>query len=91
MNLQFYTFVITNTIAFGISYYIKYKTKEEYNEKLNIILHRITKLEVEVSELHETLDTLEEALHKKHTDMRVSHEQLGSKIDKFIVSNYDIN
>lgn len=95
MNLELLTFILANTITGTIFFkyladYIKQTLIEEHQEKLDFLLHKINKLETEVAELHETLDVLEEGLHKKHFDMRVSQEQLGNKIDSFIVSNYDV-
>lgn len=95
MNLELFTFILANTITGTLFFkyiadYIKQKISEEYEEKLDFLLHKINSLEAEITELHETLDVLEEGLHKKHIDMRVSHEQLGNKIDTFIVSNYDV-
>lgn len=91
MNLELFTFILANTIFYKyLTYYIKQKMSKEYNEKLDFLLHKINSLEVEITELHDTLDVLEEGLHKKHIDMKSSHEQLGNKIDTFIVSNYDI-
>jgi len=95
MNLELLTFILANTITGTILfkylvYYIKQTIIEEHEKKSCFLLHKINKLETEITELHETLDVLEEGLHKKHTDMKYSHEQLGNKIDTFIVSNYDI-
>lgn len=95
MNLELLTFILANTITGTIFFkyisdYIKETIIEEHEKKLDFLLHKINKLETEITELHETLDVLEERLHKKHVDMRVSHEQLGNKIDTFIVSNYDV-
>lgn len=99
MNLELFTFILANTITGTIFFkyiadYIKQKIsekyEEKYEEKLDFLLHKINSLEAEITELHETLDVLEEGLHKNHIDMRVSHEQLGNKIDTFIVSNYDV-
>lgn len=96
MNLELFTFILANTITSTIFFkyladYIKQKVSKDYDEKLNFLLTKINNLEAEVSELHETLDVLEEGLHQKHIDMKTSHEQLGNKIDTFIVSNYDIS
>jgi len=95
MNLELLTFILANTITGTIFFkyladYIKQTLIKEHQEKLDFLLHKINSLEAEITELHETLDVLEEGLHKKHIDMRVSHEQLGNKIDSFIVSNYDV-
>ena len=92
MNLEIFTFILANTITCTIflKYIIKQKITMEYQEKLDLVLHKINSLDLEVSELHETLDILEELLHKKHIDMRQSQEVLSSKIDSYIISNYDI-
>jgi predicted nucleic acid-binding Zn-ribbon protein len=91
MNLELLTFILANTITGTIFFnYLADYIKQEHQEKLDFLLHKINSLEAEITELHETLDVLEEGLHKKHIDMRVSHEQLGNKIDSFIVRNYDI-
>lgn len=95
MNIEFLAFILANSITTTVFFkyianYIKQKNNEEYQQKLDFLLHKTNYLESEITELHETLDLLEECLHKKHIDMRVSHEQLGNKIDTFIVSNYDV-
>lgn len=95
MNLELFTFILANTITGTIFFkyiadYIKQKISEDYEDKLNFLLHKINSLETELIELHESLDVLEDRLHKKHIDMRVSQEQLTSKIDSYIVSNYDV-
>ena len=91
MNIQILTFILANTITGTVlfKYLIDYLNKTT-QDKLDFLSHKVNKLESELSELHETIDLLEECLHRKHNDMNQSHEQLGNKIDSFIVSNYDV-
>ena len=57
-----------------------------YKFSLNIILwllSKINKLELEVSDLHETIDSLEEKLVIKENILKESNELLFNKLDGF--------
>lgn len=94
MSLQLLSFVFINGISTAIlikyvTEYIYTKFSKEKDEQVLWLLVKINKLESEVSNLHETIDTLEEKLIAKENMLRESSELLFNKIDNFIISNYD--
>ena len=94
MSLQLLSFVFVNGVSTTIlikylTDYIYTKVSKEKDEQVLWLLAKINKLESEVSDLHETIDTLEEKLIAKENILRESSELLFNKIDNFIISNYD--
>ncbi len=94
MSIQILSVVILNgiTSAIIIKYIAKYIHKKISNvkdEQILWLLSKINKLELEVSDLHQTIDTLEEKLLIKENILKQSSELLFNKLDNFIISNYD--
>lgn len=91
MTFEIFTLICANIITGTVFFkYIEESINKEHSTHTRFILQKLYKLELEVNEIHEVLDTLDEKLHKKHINMKQSHELLDSKIDNFIISNYDI-
>jgi len=96
MSLQILSIFILNgiTSAIVIKYiadYIHTRVNNVKDEQILWLLSKINKLELEVSDLHETIDMLEEKLIIKENILKESNELLFNKLDNFIMSNYDIN
>ena len=94
MSIQALSLLFVNGIATTI--FFKYMTEylyvrfvKEKEEQMLWLLSKINKLENEMNELHETIDSLEEKLQEKEIMLRESSDLLFSKIDNFIISNYD--
>jgi hypothetical protein len=94
MSVQALSLLFVNGVATTI--FFKYMTEyfytrfvKEKEEQMLWLLSRINKLENEISELHETIDVLEEKIQEKEIMLRESSDLLFSKIDNFIISNYD--
>lgn len=94
MSVQALSILFVNGVATTI--FFKYMTDylystfvKEKEEQILWLLSKINKLENEMSELHETIDSLEEKLQEKEIMLRESSDLLFSKIDNFIISNYD--
>lgn len=94
MSVQAISFILFNGITSVIfcKYVVKYvyeKITKEKDEQILWLLAKINKLENEVTELHETIDVLEEKIQAKENLLKESSDMLFSKIDNFIISNYD--
>jgi predicted nucleic acid-binding Zn-ribbon protein len=94
MSVQTLSFIFFNgiTTAIFFKYAVKYvyeKVTKEKDEQMLWLLSKINKLETEVNELHETIDSLEETIQAKENLLKQSSDMLFSKIDNFIISNYD--
>lgn len=94
MSIQAISLLFVNGITCTI--FLKYVTdyiythlSKEKDEQILWLLSKINKLENEMTELHETIDGLEEKIQVKETLLRESSDLLFSKIDNFIISNYD--
>lgn len=94
MSVQALSILFVNGIA--TTFFFKYMTDyiythfvKEKEEQILWLLSKINKLENEVGELHETIDSLEEKLQEKDVMLRESNDLLFSKLDNFIISNYD--
>lgn len=70
----------------------------EHNQqnKLDYILNRIKKLELEVNDLHEILEDFENNFVEKHTENKILRQsnidlqEKHSKLSNYIVSDYDL-
>jgi uncharacterized protein (DUF342 family) len=94
MSVQAISFILFNGVTSAIfcKYVVKYvyeKITKEKDEQILWLLAKINKLENEVTELHETIDVLEEKMQAKENLLKESSDMLFSKIDNFIISNYD--
>lgn len=94
MSIQAISFILFNGVSTAIffKYAIKYvyeRVTKEKDEQILWLLARLNKLENEINELHETIDSLEEKVQAKENLLKESSEMLFSKIDNFIISNYD--
>lgn len=94
MSFQAISLILLNgvTSAVFLKYIVNYvyeKFTKEKNEQLLWLLAKVNKLENEVSELHESIDILEDKIQAKENLLKESSDMLFSKIDKFIISNYD--
>lgn len=94
MSLQAISLILLNgvTSALFLKYSIKYiydKVTKEKDEQFLWLLAKVHKLENDISELHESIDVLEDKLKEKENLLKESSEMLFNKIDKFIISNYD--
>jgi hypothetical protein len=91
MSFQILTLAIINGITGVVFFkytcdYIYTKITKEKDEQLTWMLAKIHKLETEVFDLHATIDNLEETLVEKEAILKLSSD----RIDKFLISNYDI-
>jgi predicted RNase H-like nuclease (RuvC/YqgF family) len=90
MPIQILSLALINGIT-GIIFfkytcdYIYTKITTEHNDKISWLLSKINTLENELTELHESIDNLEETLIQKEAMLKQSSDRL----DKFIISNYD--
>lgn len=94
MSVQAFSLIFLNglTSAIFFKYVVQYvyeKVTKEKDEQVLWLLAKINKLENEVSELHETIDSLEEKIQAKENLLKESSDMLFNKIDNFIISNYD--
>lgn len=94
MSIQAITLILFNGVSTAIffKYVVKYlyeQMSKEKDEQILWLLAKLNKLENEVNELHETIDTLEEKIQAKENLLKESSDMLFSKIDNFIISNYD--
>lgn len=101
MSIQAISLILFNgvTSAIFFKYVVKYvyeQVSKEKDEQFLLLLEknfftlaRIHKLENEVNELHEIIDSLEEKMQAKENLLKESSDMLFSKIDNFIISNYD--
>jgi peptidoglycan hydrolase CwlO-like protein len=94
MSFQTISLILLNgvTTALLLKYVLKYvyvKVTKEKDEQLLWLLAKVHKLENEVNELHESIDALEDKIQSKENLLKESSDMLFSKIDKFIISNYD--
>jgi len=94
MSVQLLSIIAINGISgiIIINYLTNYLTKKVSklkDEQISWLLSKINKLELEIMELHENIDTLEEKLTVKENILKESSELLFNKLDNFIISNYD--
>lgn len=94
MSVQALSFIFLNGITSAIFFkyvvqYVYEKVTKEKDEQILWLLSKINKLETEVGELHESIDSLEEKIQAKENLLKESSDMLFSKIDNFIIGNYD--
>jgi|LakMenEpi03Aug12_release.lakeMendotaPanAssembly.Ray.scaffolds.fasta_scaffold1658036_1 hypothetical protein len=94
MSVQAISLILFNgvTSALFARYVFQYvydRVTKEKDEQILWLLAKITKLENEVNELHENIDFLDEKVQAKENLLKESSEMLFSKIDNFIIGNYD--
>lgn len=99
LSLELFTLtfcVLSNIISCKVLFFLKKSYIEHvkilnYEEKntSRFLLQKITDLENEVSEIHETIDSLEEKFYVKDINLRQSNEYISNKLDNFITRNYD--
>lgn len=92
MSIQILSLAIINGIT-GIIFfkytceYIYTKITREKDDQVLWLLSKLNKMQLEIDELHETIDNLEEKLQEKEAMLKQSSDRL----DRFIIGDYHVH
>lgn len=93
MSRPLVTLAVINTFTTAIftyiyNYYIQTKTIQD--QKLELLVSKITELERSIVYIQQSIEDLEENVNRKNNKVIESNFALSSKLDDFINYSYDV-